>query len=307
MKQFSLLWSLVMSRRLMPLMLAQLILLLVACAPKTTENSKLGKLTIGVVAYGEGAQSVEKYQRFVEYLEQQTKTLIELEPAYNEVKAVNQIKRRSWSLVFAPPGLAAIAVSKAEYIPIFPLEGVSNLASVLVVLKGSPIQKLSDVNGKVVGLCQPGSATGYYVPLYELYGTSPAEVRIAATPRMVMEWLAKKEVSVGALSRDEFDRYRTEFSPTQFWILYTSRRIPSGSVLISPDLDQNQQESLKTALNQAIPSVAQTVGYIPNAQPPDYKNLITFIDKVKPIEARIKQKPAPLYKAGETPTAKIKN
>jgi phosphonate transport system substrate-binding protein len=301
MKQFSLLWSLVISRCLMPLMLAQLILLLVACAPKSSQNIKLGKLTVGVVAYGEGVRSVEQYERFIEYLEQQTKTLIELEPAYNEVKAVNQIQRRSWSVVFAPPGLAAIAVSKAEYIPIFPLEGVSNQASVLVVLKDSPLQTLSDVNGKVVALGQPGSATGYYVPLYELYGTAPAEVRIAATPKMVMEWLANNQVGVGALSKDEYDRYRTAFSPTQFRILHTSRRIPSGSVLISPDLNQDQQQLIKKALNQIIPSLAQTVGYVPNAQPPEYKNLITFIDKVKPIEARINQKPAPLYQSGEAP------
>jgi phosphonate transport system substrate-binding protein len=279
----------------MPLMLAKLILLLAACAPKSPENSSLGKLTVGVVAYGEGARSVEQYQPFINYLEQATKSLVELEPAYNEVKAVDQIQRRSWSLVFAPPGLAAIAVSKAEYKPIFPLEGVRNLAAVLVVLKDSPLKTLKDVNGKVVALGQPGSATGYYVPLYELYGTAPGEVRIAATPKMVMEWVAKNEVEVGALSRDEYDRYRTEFSPTQFRIFHTSRRIPSGSVLVSPDLDQNQQEQIKNALNQAIPSLAQAVGYIPNAPAPDYANLITFINKVKPIEARIHQKPAPLY------------
>ncbi len=276
-------------------MLAKLILLLAACAPKSPENSSLGKLTVGVVAYGEGARSVEQYQPFINYLEQATKSLVELEPAYNEVKAVDQIQRRSWSLVFAPPGLAAIAVSKAEYKPIFPLEGVRNLAAVLVVLKDSPLKTLKDVNGKVVALGQPGSATGYYVPLYELYGTAPGEVRIAATPKMVMEWVAKNEVEVGALSRDEYDRYRTEFSPTQFRIFHTSRRIPSGSVLVSPDLDQNQQEQIKNALNQAIPSLAQAVGYIPNAPAPDYANLITFINKVKPIEARIHQKPAPLY------------
>jgi phosphonate transport system substrate-binding protein len=301
MKQLFLRCLPVIPHRLIPLMLAELILLLAACTPKSPENSNLGKLTIGVVAYGEGARSVEQYNPFIKYLEQETKSLIELEPAYNEVKAVDQIQRRSWSLVFAPPGLAAIAVSKAKYQPIFPLEGVSNLAAVLVVLKDSPIQTLRDVNGKVVALGQPGSATGYYVPLYELYGTVPAEVRIAATPKIVMEWLAKNKVEVGALSKDQYDRYRTEFSPTQFRILHTSRRIPSGSVLVSPDLDQNQQQLIKNALNQAIPSMAQAVGYIPNAQPPDYKNLITFINKVKPIEARLGQKPAPLYQSGETP------
>jgi phosphonate transport system substrate-binding protein len=254
---------------------------------------------IGVVAYGEGARSVDQYQRFIHYLETRIKTLIELEPAYNEVKAVDQVQRQAWSIIFAPPGLAAIAVSKANYLPIFPLEGVDNLSSVMIVQKNSPIQKLTDVTGQNVALGQPGSATGYYVPLYNLYGTSPAEVRIAPTPKTALEWVAKGEVAVSALAKDEFERFRSEFSPVEFRILYNSRRIPSGAVLLSPEVDRNQQRLIQQAMNEAVPAIAQEVGYIPNASPPDYKTLISFIEKVKPIEARINQKPAPLYKAGE--------
>ncbi|UBF25342.1 phosphate/phosphite/phosphonate ABC transporter substrate-binding protein [Kovacikia minuta CCNUW1] len=285
------------SRRLL---LTQTFLLVAGCAAsQTNQPQSLGKLVIGAVAYGEGARSVDQYQRFISYLETRIKTLIELEPAYNEVKAADQIQRQAWSIVFAPPGLAAIAVSKANYLPIFPLEGVDNLSSVLVVQKNSPIQKLNDVTGQVVALGQPGSATGYYVPLYNLYGTSPAEVRIAPTPKTTLEWLAKGEVAVGALAKDEFERFRAEFSPVEFRILYNSRRIPSGSVLISPEVDRNQQRLIQQAMNEAVPAVAQEVGYIPNTPPPDYKTLISFIEKVKPIEARIEEKPAPLYKAGE--------
>ena len=46
-----------------------------------------------------------------------------MEPAFNELKAVEQIERGVWSIVFAPPGLAAIAMSKQQYIPIFPMQG----------------------------------------------------------------------------------------------------------------------------------------------------------------------------------------
>jgi len=287
----------IISRRLL---LLQTLLVLAGCAASQSNRSEtLGKLVLGVVAYGEGVRSVDQYQRFIQYLETRIKTLIELEPAYNEVKAVEQIQRQAWSIVFAPPGLAAIAVSKANYLPIFPLEGVDNLSSVLVVQKDSPIRQLTDVTGKVVALEQPGSATGYYVPLYNLYGTSPSEIRIAPTPKTAMEWLAKGEVAVSALAKDEFERYRSEFSPVEFRILYNSRRIPSGSVLISPEVDRNQQRLIQQAMNEAVPTIAQQVGYIPNTPPPDYKTLISFIEKVKPIEARINEKPAPLYKVGE--------
>jgi len=121
--------------------------LLSACDRRNRSTAtKLDKLTVGVVAYGEGVKSIDQYQPFLDYL--QTQMLAELEPAYNEIKAVEQLQRQAWSLAFAPPGLAAIALSRAQYLPLFPLEGVNNLSSVLVVRDDSPIQELSDVNKK---------------------------------------------------------------------------------------------------------------------------------------------------------------
>jgi phosphonate transport system substrate-binding protein len=284
------------SRRLL---LTQSLLLLAGCSSAGSGKQSLSRLTIGAVAYGEGVRSVDQYQRFIQYLEGQTKTLIELEPAYNEVKALEQIRGKVWSLVFAPPGLAAIAIAKAQYLPLFPLQGVSNLSSVLVVRRDSPIKKLADANGKIIALGQPGSATGYYVPLYELYGTAPSEIRTAPTPKTVLEWLAKEEVEIGALAKDEFDRFRMEFNQTPFRVLLASRRIPAGAVLISPAIDRNQQEVIQKAMREALPAIAQEVGYIPNAAPPNYKDLIAFIDKVKPIEAQLGAKPAVLFQSDQ--------
>jgi len=133
------------------------------------------------------------------------------------------------------------------------------------------------------------------VPLYELYGTTPSEVKIASTPATVMEWVANQEADLGALAKDEFDQMRPQFSPTTFRIVRASRRIPSGSVLISPAIDRNQQAVIQKAMSEVLPTIAQQVGYIPNAAPPDYNTLIEFIDKVKPIEAHVNDKPARLY------------
>jgi phosphonate transport system substrate-binding protein len=281
------------------LFLAQIILLLASCTRSKSTQVTLKKLIVGIVAYGEGIQSVEQYQNFIDYLETQTKAVIELEPAYNEVQAIKQIQRQAWSLVFAPPGLAAIAISKADYIPLFPLQGRTNRRSFIVVLATSTIQNLADINGKIIALGQPGSATGYYVPLYTLYGTTPAGVRISPTPKTTLDWLATGEVAAGALSEDEFERYRVEFNPSQFRILTTSLRVPSGSVLISPGIEPRQRQVIQEIMNAALPEMVQQAGYIPEAKPPEYKTLITFIEKVKPIEARINQKPAPLYQIGQ--------
>ena len=283
------------SRRLF---LTQIILLLASCKQFSTKTKQLGRLTIGVVAYGDGVRSVEQYQSFVNYLQSQTQAIIELEPVYNEVKAVKQIQNRVWSLVFAPPGLAAIA-TQAQYLPLFPLQGINNRRSVLVVLKASNFKKLTDLNGQIVALGQPGSVTGYYLPLYTLYGITLAQVQIAPTPKNILELIVKGEVAMGALSKDEFERYRSEFLPIELRILHASQSIPSGAVLVSPDIERNQLNSIEQAMNQATPEIAQQAGYVSNASPPKYKDLITFIDKVKSIETHIHEQPAPLYQTKE--------
>ena len=131
------------SRRLL---LVQAILLLAGCSSgNSSSDPTLRKLMIGIVSYGEENLSIERFNRFVNYIGNQTKSLVELEPAYNEIKAIEQINRQAWDLVFAPPGLAAIAISKARYLPLFPLRSATNLLlSVLVVLKESKIKQLSD-------------------------------------------------------------------------------------------------------------------------------------------------------------------
>lgn len=279
------------------LLMVSTLLVAVSCTRSTpTSSGATEKLTVGVVTYGEGAKSVEQYADFVAYLGTKTQTLVELEPAFNERKALDEIERQGWGVVFAPPGLAAIAIAKARYQPLFPLQGVNALSSVLVVSKNSPIQDLRGLNGKAVALGQPGSATGYYVPLYTLYGLTLSEIRLAPTPKTVLDWVAQGEVAAGAVSRDELTRYERQFVPGQFRVLSSSPRIPPGAVLVSSTLGAQQQALIKQVLNQAVPQYVQQVGYVPNAAPPDYTTLMMFIEKVQPIEARIHQKPASLYR-----------
>lgn len=283
--------------RLRRLLLAQLLWLVIACGkeqPKVRE-----KLTIGVVSYGEGAQSIDQYARFRDHLAGQVGAIVEVEPAYNEIKAITQIEKKNWSLVFAPPGLAAIAISKAQYIPLFPLQSVGNPRSAIVVLKDSSIKSLLDLGGKTIALGQDGSATGYYLPVYDLYGLTLAEIKIASTPKAVLELVDRGEVVAGALSKDEFERLRGSFGQQRFRILHISELgIPPGAVLLSPNVDRNQQEQIVAAMKTASPTIVAEAGYIANAKVPDYQFMIKVVERVRPIVTRIRQKPAPLYEEG---------
>ena len=275
------------------LLLTQILLGLLLFGCSQDKPLPLRRLTVGVVSYDTGFR-VDKYERFKDYLAEQTHTVVELEPAFNELKAVEQVHDKAWSIVFAPPGLAAIAIGKEQYIPIFPMQGVNNLRSVMVVREDSPIQKVKDLANKVVALGEPGSAAGYYLPLYDLYGLTLAEVRFAPTPTTVLTWLSQGTVAAGALSEEEFQQHRYEFGRVKFRVLHISRSIPPGVVLLGPTVERNQQEQVKTAMSNALASVAADAGYIPNAQLPDYKDFVPFVEKVRPIEAQVRKKPAVL-------------
>jgi phosphonate transport system substrate-binding protein len=284
-------------RRFFNLWVAGLIAVLLVqtsgCGPNQVSDQPT-RLTIGLVSYDSGASSLEKYQRFQTYLAEQLQAVVELEPVFNEIRAVEQIRADNWSLVFAPSGLAAIAIAEANYLPIFPTLGAPNQKSVLVVRNDSSLEALGDLANQTIALGEAGSATGYYLPLYDLYGLTLEAIEFAPTPATALEWIADGRVAAGALSEDNFQQYRNDFGPGTFRILHASRAIPPGAVLISPTVDRNQQQYIERAMQNAPSTMTADAGYIPNAPPPDLTQLIALVEKVRPLEARVKEQPAVL-------------
>ncbi|GAA6615365.1 phosphate/phosphite/phosphonate ABC transporter substrate-binding protein [Scytonema sp. NUACC26] len=253
------------------------------------------RLTVGVVSYGEQTVSLEKYEQFKNYLAAQTQSIVELEPAYNELQALEQIQRQRWEIVFAPPGLAAIAMGKDLYIPLFSMEGISSRQrSLLVVRDDKPISKIGDLANKTVALESVGSAAGYYIPLYDLYGLTLAQIRFAPTPKTILEWLNDGSVDAGAISERDFELYKQQFSGTKFRILHTSRWIPPAVVLLSPTVERNRQQQIQKAMEQAPGYIISDAGYVPAAKVPNYDQFIKLVEKVRPLEEQVKQTPSVL-------------
>ncbi|PSF37745.1 phosphonate ABC transporter substrate-binding protein [Aphanothece hegewaldii CCALA 016] len=241
-------------------------------------------LVIGSVSYGQGEQAINQYEAFKQYLEQQTRSLIELEPAFNENKALERIRSQAWSLVFAPPGLAAIAMSQYQYKPLLPLDGISTLRSVIVVRQDSPFQDLKSLTGKAIALGQIGSATGYYFPIFNLYGLTIAELHFLPTPKSILEAVADGRVAAGSLSMEQFKTYKTQFKLNTFRILFTdSHSVPSGVVLIAPNLSPSRQEEIFKILNDTPSMIALEAGFVPNAPVPNYDYMISVVERVRGI------------------------
>lgn len=262
-----------------------------ACSPEETTSNN--RLTIGVVSYGETEVSLERYQRFQNFLAEQTKAPVDLEVAYNELKAVQEIDRSNWDIVFAPPGLAAIA-DRRGYTQLFPLENQGRAQFGLIVVRAdSDVDELSDLQDQVVALGERGSAAGYYVPLYDLYGLTLQEVRFAPTPKTVLDWLDAEDVVAGALSETEFEKHKSDFDANTFRVLHRSRAIPPGVVIMGV-VERNQAEHVTQIMREAPADIASDARYIPGASPPPYDHFVHLVDKVRPLEDRIQQQPATL-------------
>ncbi|MEH1772601.1 phosphate/phosphite/phosphonate ABC transporter substrate-binding protein [Nostoc sp.] len=264
-----------------------------ACQPRKEFE---GALTIGVINYGGGEQIINQYAKFNNYLGEKTNAYIQLEPAFNENRAVERLEARAWSLVFAPPGLAAIAIARYQYIPLFPLIGINNLRSIFVVRKESPITDLKQLQGQIVALGQLGSATGYYFPLYNLYGTTLADILFAPTPKAALESVAQGKAIACAVSEAELSLYGSQLAPTEFRVLFKDPHyVPLGVVLIGPNVERNRQEFIRKVMSDSPSGLAQEVGYVPNGQVPDYKYMISVVDRVSSISSKLQTKPVRLF------------
>lgn len=77
-----------------------------------------------------------------------------------------------------------------------------------LVRHDSPVQVLGDLANQTIALGEAGSATGYYLPLYDLYGLTLQKIEFAPTPATALEWVANGRVAAGAMAEDDFQQYR---------------------------------------------------------------------------------------------------
>ena len=282
-----------LSRRIF---ISQMLLAIAACTTEEKIFNQRLKLVIGVISYGEQKQTIERLNGLRKYLSEELKIIIQLEPAYNEKIALEQIKRRSWSLVFANPGLAAMAIANYQYSTLFPLQINLNSRSIIVVRQNSSFKKLPDLQNKIIALGQKGSATSYYFPLFNLYGLTLSSILFASTPTQSLEWLSQGKVDAAAISLEDFKSYQLQVSDSNFRILFNdSHRVPPGAVLIAPDIDRNRSQIIRDRMNNAGPTIVQDARYIPNASPPDYKYMIGVVKRVTSIAQNLDSKPVRLF------------
>ncbi len=83
---------------------------------------------------------------------------------------------------------------------------------------------------------------------------------------------------------EELNTLRNQVSKASFRVLFTDQhRVPPGVLLLSPTIDLNVQESLRRLIADTPSQMASEVGLVPTGTLPDYKYMISVVERVNSI------------------------
>lgn len=195
--------------------------------------------------------------------------------SYQEVK--KRLAAKKWDIVFARSPMISRFSQKQSYsylAGMFP--GSPSYQSGIFVKANSPIRSINDIQSNtVVALGDFNSASGFYMPTYDLYGkTFSAKIARGESP-MSMVSQGKAEVGAAAIG----DKLKANNS--KFRIIHTSRDIPGSGVYLSPQL-ASQHEQMKQVLLAASDNITKKVNY-GDVPEPNYTEFDKITDRVDSI------------------------
>jgi phosphonate transport system substrate-binding protein len=132
-----------------------------------------------------------------------------------------------------------------------------------------------------------------------------SELIVSPTPKAILENIAQGRADVGALSLQEFNTFKSAIPQTEFRILFEdNHKVPTGAILVSPSVEVKLQDFIQQTLQNTPSTVAQEAGFIPQGTVPEYKYMISVVDRVRSIfpadqsqtAALLTQKPVRLFK-----------
>lgn len=261
-------------RRWLPLLA---VLVTTACGGRQTSDVALcgsgARLRVGLVGAAEGrAQSAAQLLpdqdqfRLRELLTVASRCEVQLEPVLSSEQARLRLQSGDWDLAFLPPGLTALALEqRGSYALVRQLGRRSNAKSQMLVRADSGFETRGDLRGRRLGVLPRGSLTGFYLPLFNLYGLRFSEVHYALSYAELRAMLTNGEVDViawdGSLPIDS----------TRFKVLHEdSHVIPLGALALSQSLLQSDHQPFLRQLDENVTQLPPSLGYASGVIPEPY-------------------------------------
>jgi serine/threonine-protein kinase len=148
--------------------------------------------------------------------------------------------------------------------------------SVLFVRADSPMQSIADIKATTrVALGHVGTASMFYIPVYDLYGKSLSVILVNSYGG-IQELVRTGKAEVGAAIESDIE------NKPEFKIIHHSRDIPVAGVFISPKLSESDRNQIKQIFRQAPRDTMEKVGY-QNIAEPNYNYLGQISRKTEEI------------------------
>ena len=123
---------------------------------------------------------------------------------------------------------------------------------------------ITDLNGKSVAFVDPGSTSGYVVPMVYFMenGIEPGEIFFAGSHSAVIEAVKNGTVDVGTPNDKRFTMALKEgvITEGELEILWESDPIPNVPLVVRGDLDEKLKADIKTAFLEAPRDVIEAMG-----------------------------------------------
>lgn len=193
-------------------------------------------------------------------------------------KMQSKIAKKELDIVFTHSPMNAWIAKKNGYIWL----GSQNPSpsayyhSVLFVRADSSIQSIADIKATTrVAFGHVGSASSFYVPVYDLYGKS-LSVTLVNFYGEIYKLVGTGNADVGAAIESDIEK-RPEFR-----IIHRSRPIPVAGVFVSPKLSESDRNQIKQIFRQAPRDTMEKVNY-QNIAEPNYDYLRQIAEKTEEI------------------------
>ncbi|VXD21611.1 protein kinase domain-containing protein [Planktothrix paucivesiculata] len=160
-------------------------------------------------------------------------------------EAQQRITDKQWDVAFTLSPIISIHAKKQGYkyiASMFPDKPFYEAG--IIVHKSSPIQSLDDIKpSTTIALGNFNSASSFYLPIYDLYGKT-ISVSTGHKGAKIRDMVINKEVDIGSAAMG--DIINNKFPDLR--LVGISRKIPGSGVYISPNLSENDQNSIKKVM-----------------------------------------------------------
>lgn len=229
-----------------------------------------GNLRVGVMDPAEGRGSAssaglspQESEALRDLLTNASGCEVELEPLASPERARTKLATRQWDAAFLPPGLTAYSLrAELGYIAIRSLGQRQISRSAILVLDGSRLHQLSDLNGARIGLLPRGSLGGFYIPLYNMHGLSLGRVSYALDYTSLLDMLQRGEVDAIA-----WDEALPDPGAKVRRLQVDGHAMPLGALVLSKELASADYLPFFKILDGAAAQMPGSIGYAASILP----------------------------------------